>query len=125
MPEFRRGMHLIFDGYKVSGELQRDLSGIVRWLDALPGKIGMRTLRKAEASGDFPPDCAPIDSGISAVVLLAESHATVHCWPERGELQFDLYSCKSFSPRTVVEDIVSSFGVGDWEVQLVPRRRRF
>lgn len=32
--------------------------------------------------------------GASAVVLLSESHAAVHTWPEKGLFTLDVFSCK-------------------------------
>jgi S-adenosylmethionine decarboxylase len=122
MQDFSRGMHLLVDAYDVKGELCDDLVGIVKWLDALPAKVGMRILRKAEAKRDSPPLCQPIDSGVSAFVMLAESHASIHCWPKRHELQFDLYSCKPYDPRFVVIDLTEAFGIGRCKVKVIPRR---
>lgn len=31
--------------------------------------------------------------GFSGVVILAESHASIHTWPERGEAVVDYFSC--------------------------------
>lgn len=31
--------------------------------------------------------------GISGVVVISESHLTIHTWPERGEAAADLFTC--------------------------------
>ena len=31
--------------------------------------------------------------GISGVVVITESHVTIHTWPERGEAAVDLFTC--------------------------------
>lgn len=36
---------------------------------------------------------APAGSGITGVVLLAESHLAVHTWPEQAAVTLDLYVC--------------------------------
>jgi S-adenosylmethionine decarboxylase len=33
--------------------------------------------------------------GISGIVLLAESHMSIHTWPERGFASFDVFTCGS------------------------------
>ncbi len=33
------------------------------------------------------------DQGVTGVALLAESHITVHTWPERGYAAFDVFMC--------------------------------
>lgn len=41
----------------------------------------------------------PFDpKGFTAVVILAESHATIHTWPEKGFVMVDYFSC-SEKPR--------------------------
>lgn len=40
--------------------------------------------------------------GISGVVLIAESHLTIHTWPEHGYAAIDLFTCNDnidFKPR--------------------------
>jgi S-adenosylmethionine decarboxylase len=41
-----------------------------------------------EASHEFNP------RGISIVILLAESHASIHTYPEYNSLHFNFYSCR-------------------------------
>jgi S-adenosylmethionine decarboxylase len=101
-----------------------DAVGIVRWLDLLPGKVGMRVLMPAKIKRDEPPKCPEINAGISGFVMLAESHASVHTWPARRELQFDLYSCRPFDVELVTEDLVRAFGIGSFDVTVVERRKR-
>lgn len=31
--------------------------------------------------------------GVSGVAVIAESHLTIHTWPERGEAAIDLFTC--------------------------------
>lgn len=31
--------------------------------------------------------------GISGIVVISESHITIHTWPERGEAAIDLFTC--------------------------------
>ena len=31
--------------------------------------------------------------GVSGVIIIAESHFTIHCWPERGYAAADFFSC--------------------------------
>lgn len=36
------------------------------------------------------------EGGISVCALLSTSHCTLHAWPNRGEVMFDLVSCRRF-----------------------------
>jgi len=47
--------------------------------------------------------------GVTGVVLLAESHITVHTWPERGYAAFDVFmcgNCEALRAAKVIEDAV-------------------
>lgn len=46
---------------------------------------------------EFEPD------GVSILVVLAESHASLHTWPERGAILLDVFTCGPMSPLPVVE----------------------
>ena len=39
------------------------------------------------------------EQGISAVVVLAESHISVHTWPERNFAAFDIFLCGATNPE--------------------------
>ena len=46
--------------------------------------------------------------GVSGVIVITESHVTVHTWPEHGYAAMDIFSC---SPRLDHEAIVEYFKV--------------
>jgi len=49
--------------------------------------------------------------GISGVVVISESHLTIHTWPERGEAAIDLFTCGSaVRAREAVTALVSRLG---------------
>ena len=47
----------------------------------------------AELFHRFTPASGQTQSGITGVVLLAESHLAVHTWPELGAVTLDVYVC--------------------------------
>lgn len=42
--------------------------------------------------------------GVSGVVLLAESHASIHTWPEHGYAAVDVYTC---GPETIARAVLA------------------
>jgi S-adenosylmethionine decarboxylase len=40
--------------------------------------------------------------GVTGVALLAESHISVHSWPERGYLALDVFMCGDCDPEVAV-----------------------
>jgi S-adenosylmethionine decarboxylase len=51
--------------------------------------------------------------GISGVVVITESHLTIHTWPERGEAAVDLFTCGDPErARAAVAALVARLGAG-------------
>jgi S-adenosylmethionine decarboxylase len=40
--------------------------------------------------------------GLTAAILLAESHITIHTYPEEGMAYVDCFTCGSINPHTVI-----------------------
>jgi S-adenosylmethionine decarboxylase len=47
--------------------------------------------------------------GVSGVVVLAESHISIHTWPERGYAAVDIFMCGSCDPYLAVKVLKSVF----------------
>ncbi|WP_371260750.1 adenosylmethionine decarboxylase [Bradyrhizobium sp. WSM2793] len=47
--------------------------------------------------------------GVSAIALLAESHMTLHTWPERSYAAADVFVCGDRDPATAVPILVDAF----------------
>ena len=41
--------------------------------------------------------------GVTGVVLLAESHISIHTWPEDGFAAVDIFMCGASQPETALE----------------------
>jgi S-adenosylmethionine decarboxylase len=67
-------------------------------------------------SHDFP------GAGLTCVLILAESHAVLHTWPETGTVNIDIFSC---SPRlasdAAIDDLRRAFGARGISVQQIAR----
>jgi len=50
--------------------------------------------------------------GISGVAVLAESHISVHTWPERGYAAFDVFMCGDAEPRKALSVFKAAFNPG-------------
>lgn len=49
------------------------------------------------------------NGGVSGVVVLAESHITIHTWPERDYAAVDVFMCGACDPHRAVEAIRAHF----------------
>ncbi|PQO22848.1 adenosylmethionine decarboxylase [Rhodobacteraceae bacterium WD3A24] len=55
--------------------------------------------------------------GVSGVAVLAESHISVHTWPEIGYGAFDVFMCGDATPWRAVDVLRAAFGTEDVRVR--------
>lgn len=107
------GKHVLMDGSGLrSGELD-DLvhcSAVLRRAAELSGATVL-----GEASHQFEP------SGVTVVLLLAESHISIHTYPERGAAMIDIFTCgEECEPMRAARHIREQLG-GDWTIHSIHR----
>ena len=59
--------------------------------------------------------------GVSGVAVLAESHISVHTWPEIGYGAFDVFMCGDAQPWRAVDVLKAAFGTDDVRVRELRR----
>lgn len=59
--------------------------------------------------------------GVSGVVIIAESHLTVHTWPEHHYAAVDVFSCGDLDLEAGIALLVEAFGAGRHEVRFFDR----
>src|SRR6187551_3935636 len=94
------GSHLIIDLWEAEGLDDKD-------------RIEQAMIDAVEAAGatllhihlhTFTPS-----GGVSGVAVLAESHISVHTWPERGYAAFDIFMCGSTDTRKALSVLKQAF----------------
>ncbi|MBO6758773.1 MAG: adenosylmethionine decarboxylase [Roseibium sp.] len=55
-------------------------------------------------------------TGVSGVAVLAESHISVHTWPEAGYAAFDVFMCGDAQPEKCVDVLTEAFRPAHSEV---------
>jgi S-adenosylmethionine decarboxylase len=61
-------------------------------------------------------------AGLTSVLILRESHAVIHTWPETGTVNIDIFSCSTrLKSLEAIEDLRVSFGARLVSVHEVPR----
>ena len=107
------------DAYGVDDKTLADEQLVENFLDSCPDDIGMTKI--------MPPQVytyrgrEPKDWGVSGFVLIAESHISVHTFPERGYLNVDVFSCKDFDAGAVEHEVRKSFKAEQVKVWLMER----
>ncbi len=112
------------DGQKFAGShLLVDLWGASNLHD--PELIDRALREAAEAAGatilyghfhHFSPN-----GGVSGVLVLAESHISIHTWPERGYAAIDVFMCGACDPYQSLYALKSAFSPSN--VELHEKRR--
>ena len=59
--------------------------------------------------------------GVSGVLLIAESHMSVHTWPEAGYVAVDVYTCGDIDPTPAIAAFADMVGAKHCRVREVSR----
>ena len=102
-------MHLVIDGYDGDAAKLKDSDLVQRFLDSYPNTIGMTKLMSPHVLTYDGPKRE--DWGISGFVIIAESHISVHTFPERQYINIDIFSCKDFDTSKALEDVKMTFSL--------------
>jgi S-adenosylmethionine decarboxylase len=80
-------VHVIGELYGIDRSKLEKIETISRILDSAISESKLNCLGKLVHQ--FEP------SGVSAIYLLAESHLSIHTWPEKGYVALDVFTCSS------------------------------
>ena len=94
------------------------------WIDD-PAKVEETLVKAAEKSGaeiigsmfhEFEPQ------GVSGVVVISESHLTIHTWPEHAYAAIDIFTCgEHVDPWEALEVLAKEFGAEETHVMEISR----
>lgn len=118
------GLHLMLDIYNCDLEAMNDKSLVYDILNTLPVKIGMRKLMKPYVV--FAKDNNKRDpGGWSGFVMIQESHISLHTFIKRGFATSDVYSCKKFDTKKVINYFKKAFKTQDIEFYVETRGKKY
>jgi S-adenosylmethionine decarboxylase len=117
------GPHLIIDGSKCDTVKLADRLVIERILTDYPRAIGMTRIGGPYMFEYQAPD--PAYSGVSGLVVIAESHIAIHTFPNLDYFSMDIFSCKNFDHELAIDYIRESLGVQQMDRMLVQRGLSF
>ena len=61
-------------------------------------------------------------TGLTCVLILAESHAVLHTWPESGIVHIDIFSCSTrLKSLAAINEVSRSFGAARLSLREIPR----
>lgn len=107
------GRHLIAEFYGCGQEILDEVEQVRRRMRQAAELIG------ATIVGDTFHKFAP--QGVSGSVVIAESHLSVHTWPENGYVAVDIYTCGGLDPRRGFRFLAEEFGATRCRLQEIVR----
>lgn len=113
------GKHLMLDGYGCDKQKLMDMMLIYDFLDHYPEEMEMTKIMPPYVfrySGKSSEEW-----GFSGFVLIAESHISIHTFPEKGFLSLDVFSCKDFNTNKAVSYVTNLFSIQSKEINILNR----
>lgn len=110
------GIHCVLELYDCPAERLNN-SALIE--DALrEAAIQAESTLLGEVSHQFTPQ------GVTALVLLAESHISIHTWPESGYAAVDVFTCGEHTkPQKACQYLVKELGAKKYCLIEIPRRK--
>ena len=100
------GIHLLCDLWGVQKNLQSE------------GEIARILREAADAAGasevSLKTNRFTMNGGITGILLLAESHLSIHTWPERSFVAIDVFMCGSCDPYRCIPIFKEAFQPSDF-----------
>lgn len=101
--------HLVIDAFVDDSSKISEIEPIFNLLNVLPEQISMTKITQPYVfrySGVVPEDW-----GITGMVIIAESHISIHTFPEHKRFHMDVFSCKPFDYQGALNVIERTLGV--------------
>jgi S-adenosylmethionine decarboxylase len=93
------------------------------WLKKLPELIQMTPITQPYV---FPySGLVPEDKGITGIVIIAESHLSIHSFEDKGYSFIDIFSCKDFDIQKAIDVTIEFFKPESYELNVVKRGKDF
>jgi S-adenosylmethionine decarboxylase len=113
------GPHITLDLKNCPKELLSNYNLHFEYLKQLPELIQMTPITQPYV---FPySGLIPSDKGITGIVVIAESHISIHSFEEKGYSFIDIFSCKDFDIDKAVQITLDMFKPESYEINVVKR----
>jgi len=113
------GPHITLDLSGCNIEKLQNLQLHFDLLNTLPEKIGMTKITQPYV---FPySGLVPEDKGITGIVIIAESHISIHSFEEKNYCFVDIFSCCPFNTQKAIDVILDTFEPSSHKINIVER----
>ena len=109
-----RSKHLLLELYRCDCEKLNDES-FLRWILNRASKLANATVLNL-MSNKFEPQ------GVTAIALLAESHISIHTWPESNYSAVDIFTCgQNMMPELASQYLIESLMAKEHFLRVIER----
>lgn len=109
------GHHLILDLEGCDPLILNSKNAMIQLCRSVARIMGTKVLKSG--SYKFSPQ------GVTAFVIIAESHVSVHTWPESGKAFVDVFTCqKHFDKERIVSFVAGTLGAKQGRMTLIRRK---
>ncbi len=105
------GPHLMIDLNACNTEKLADLELCRYFLSSMPDAIGMTKITEPNVFWYNAEEKE--EQGITGMVIIAESHISIHTYPYKQFAFIDVFSCKPFDTELALQRAVSMFESAD------------
>jgi len=112
------GFHMICDIKEIQEmDILNDIESLKILLDIICKKYDFHILQKIEHK--FEPH------GSTIIYMLSESHISIHTFPEKKYMAFDIYTCRNYTDNStyiwIYEYLIKTFGAKKEEPNIICR----
>ena len=118
MSEF--GLHVTIDASGCSKAKLMSVPLVYDILNKLPEKIGMTKMTLPYVVKWLDKFSSGTE-GVSGFVMIAESHISIHTFPDQDYVFMDIFSCKNFDADKAVKYLLSAFEAKKFETKVLKR----
>ncbi len=112
-------MHLVIDGFRGDKIKMWDEQLVREFLAECPTRLGMTRITEPKVLEYSAPK--PQDSGVSGFVIIAESHISIHTFPQRDYVNIDIFSCLPFDHQRALAAAKELFDLQEVKTWLLDR----
>jgi S-adenosylmethionine decarboxylase len=117
--ENKFGPHVTIDLKGCPKDILSDYNLHFNYLKMLPELIEMTPITQPYV---FPySGLLPEDKGITGILIIAESHLSIHSFEEKGYSFIDIFSCKGFNVEKAIQITLEIFKPESHEINIVER----
>jgi S-adenosylmethionine decarboxylase len=108
------GVHLLVNLYGCPKELLEYKEGVAKLLNEIV--VEAKLTKVSESHFQFDP------IGVTSVILLAESHISIHTWPEHNSAAVDIFCCNGEEvANKALHALLAKFTPEKYDKQIVKR----